>query len=151
LKSAGSCTSNSEANPGSPNRGDALEIRLNGREAIGLDRGLVHEGRVEVADLLLGSGGGGVRGGRLLDDGADALLGELIKLVERTEARVVGGNGKGVIPRAVRIGEEVIAGFHADLAGAQVQAKIADDRLDGGGGSGWRGGCDGHRFLLDGF
>jgi len=32
-----------------------------------------------------------VRGGRLLDDGADALLGELVELVERTEARVVAG------------------------------------------------------------
>jgi len=97
-----------------------------------------------------------VRGGRLLDDGADALLGELIELVERTEARVVGGNGKRVIPRAVCIGEEVIAGLHTVVPRAQVQAKIPDDGLDGSerGGCGRRrgtGGCDGHRFLLDGF
>jgi len=45
-------------------------------------------------------------GGGLLDDGADALLGELIERVERTEARVIGGNGEPLIPRAVRIGEE---------------------------------------------
>jgi len=57
LKSAGSCTSNSEANPGSPEQvreplagvgcGDALQIGLHGCQALGLDRGLVHEGRVE--------------------------------------------------------------------------------------------------------
>ena len=101
-------------------------------------------------------------GGRLLDDLAHALLGELIELVERTEARVIGGNGERVIPRAVCIGEEVIAGPYAVVARAQVQAAIADDGLGGCGrggcGCGGRGrrrregrGCDGHRFLLDGF
>src|SRR3979490_80199 len=77
----------------------------------------------------------GAEGPEARGSGADALLGELIERVERTEARVIGGNGEPPVPRAVRIGEEVITGPYAVVARAQVQAVIADERLGGCGGS----------------
>jgi hypothetical protein len=142
-------------------RRDALQIRLRRREPALLDRRLVHVGGVVIADLLLGSARRRVRGGGLLDDAAHALLGELIEPVEGTEAGVIGRDGKGGVPGATGIGEEVVARPDVRIAGGQIHTEIADGRtigLRGGccrqragsrGARRGRGSC-GHRFLLDG-
>src|SRR2546430_1663069 len=65
-------------------RGDALQVRLHRCQAIGLDRGLVHEGRVEVADLLLGCAAGAMGGGRLLDELSKQRVREIIEQAAAT-------------------------------------------------------------------
>src|SRR5207249_4262181 len=101
--------------------------------------------------------GGAVRRGGLLDDLAHPLLRELIELVERAVARVIGGNGERVVPAAVRVGEEVISGLQVAIASGQVEAEVPDRglaergrgsaRLAGGQGvgGGFRRGASRHR------
>src|SRR5262249_29440247 len=74
------------------------------------------------------------RGG--LDDSALTLLGEVVEPLELAEARLVGGNRVGVVPRAVRVGVEVVARLDGVLAGAEVEAEGADGGLGPGGGRG---------------
>ena len=88
-----------------------------------LDRRLVHEARVEVADALLVGAllGVGLRG--LADQVADLLLGAV---VERPEGAVGGAVGRDVVlgqPAAVDVAEQVVlrAGLVVDVA--QVDAR----------------------------
>src|SRR5262249_23524159 len=94
-----------------------------------LDARLVHEGAVVVADLLLGGAGGGVGGGRALDDVAHALLGKIIQPVERPVAGLVCGDGEVTVPGAVGVGEEIIAGLDACITRREVYPEAADRRL----------------------
>jgi len=82
---------------------DAREARLERREARRVDRRLVHEARVEVADFLaVGAGSmiGALRG--LPGDGAHVLLRALIEDRECAPTRAVLGNGRVAQPFAAR-------------------------------------------------
>src|SRR5690606_25291040 len=73
-----------------PGGGEELEVGLERGGAEGLDALLGHERGVEVADLLGLTGG--VRGGGVRDDVADALLGQVAQHHEGAVAGPVGGD-----------------------------------------------------------
>ena len=72
-----------------------------------LDRVLVHETRVEVADLA-GIGIGRTVGGELLDDHLDLLLGLVGQCHERPPAGPIRGDLSGVEPVTVDVAEQVV-------------------------------------------
>ena len=103
-----------------------LQVLLHGRHAVGFDRVLVHVGGVVVANSLRRSSCGGLRGGRRLDDLPDALLGQLVQLIEGAEAGAIGGDLEMVEPVATGIDIEVIARLDLRLARRQVETELAD-------------------------
>ena len=86
---------------------DAIEQRLERREASGLDGGLVQVGGAEVGDLARES----IRPARagVVEQLRDLLAGELLELVAGAPALLACRDRGGLEPGAVGVGEEVVA------------------------------------------
>ena len=117
-------------------RVDARARRLERRDALRLDARLVHEGGVVVGDLLRLRAGR--RSGGLLDDGAGALERVLGEHAEDAPARLVGGDLGGLLPGAVRVAEEVVAGRDGAVHALDVEPDAAARFGPGGVGAGVR-------------
>jgi hypothetical protein len=99
-----------------------VEVRLQGLEALRLDPGLVHEGRVVVAHaprVLIGAGPGS-RG--LLEQPPRAPLSDLEEGDEGAVARAVGRDLRVAQPRAVGELEEVVARPDGAVEAGEVDA-----------------------------
>src|SRR5690606_26909678 len=120
-------------------RGDAVQLRLDRRDAGGFDLRLVHAGGVQVADQLLDAGGAGLGGGGL-DDAVAGGLGALVQHLEAAPAGLVPRHRIGGQPLAVDEVGEVVADV---LGGVDVGHVEGGERrqlgLGGGGGAGLAG------------
>ena len=90
------------------NRVDRRELGRQRSDAQFVSPLLVHEGREEVADLLLRAACGARRLGGGLDQHAKLLLGVIVRLVESAVGRLVGRNFGLAEPGAVHVGEEIV-------------------------------------------
>ena len=91
-------------------RRDGRERRLQRRQALGLDAGFVHEAGVEVGDLA-GLGAATRRGLARVLDQRDGLLPRLVgEDAAGAVARLVRRDRRGLQPRAVGVGIEIVAG-----------------------------------------
>ena len=89
--------------------GDAIELRLEGSDSLGLDGGFVHEARVEVGDFAGVPAGGGAGLGGFLNEGEGVLAGLVDQDLADAVTGFVGGNGRGLDPSAIGIGIEIVA------------------------------------------
>jgi hypothetical protein len=106
-------------------RCDPCERGAERREPLRLDAGLVHEARVEIADLARVGAGGRVGAGRPLDDRARARLDHVRDAPERAGARPVRRDLGRPHERAIREVVEVIAGLHCEIHRGEVDAAHA--------------------------
>ncbi len=114
-------------------RADGLEGRSQGLELFGLDRGLVHEARIVVADLL-GIGARRALGlGRLGDEIGGAAGGQLREHVARAPRASIGGDLGALDPCSVRVGEEVVSRSDAPVDAPEVDAAARRGRSFGAG------------------
>ena len=113
---------------------DAIELRLDRRDAGRFDGRLVHAGGVEVADLLLRASRRGVGHGRiLLEDLVEDFAIALGQLFETAVARVLRRQRMRVTPLADRETIEVVARFDARVHGGEVEAVRREKRRSGRG------------------
>ncbi len=109
---------------------DRLEVGGDGIPPARLDRRLVEEARVEVADLALL--GAGVAAARLLDDVAHRLLGLLCEHVERAVPRLVARDLGARDPLAVDVPEQVVARSHRRVEFVEIDAGVGRGGLRAG-------------------
>ncbi len=99
---------------------DAVQERLEWRDAPGFDGGLVQVGRAEVGDLA--RDGSHRLGAGVVQQSQDLLAGELTDLAPRVPALLACRDLGGPEPAAVGIGKEVVAGLDARVhAGFEVR------------------------------
>ena len=101
---------------------DRVELGLQRSDALGLDGGFVHEGRVIVADLP-GIAGCGSCAGRLLKKRAQAFPRLVGQYGTGAITRLVGGNGGCLDPAAVGVGVEIVTRRHGLVHSRQVDAR----------------------------
>ena len=114
-------------------RGDLRHYRRERCKALRLDAGLIHIGGVIGADAR--RIGIAAALGRGLDDAARAFERAVPQHVERTEARLVGGDRRDLVPGAVGIVVEAVAGRDAAVHARKIEAEIAEFGLGRGRGS----------------
>ena len=108
---------------------DLVEQRLERGDAGGVDRGLVHEARVEIADPRAG------RARRFLEDGAGAAARQIVEHGEHAVIAAVGGDFGGPVPIAVGVAVEAVARRDAAVHAGEHRSRtchIADGRRGGG-------------------
>ena len=111
-----------------------------GGRALLLDRGLVHAGRVVVADFLVHRAALGIRRRRRLEDLAQRRLVALGQLVEASVAGAIGGHRVALEPSAAGELVEVVAGLDGTVEGGGIEARHRARLVQVGGVGGRRSG-----------
>ena len=111
-----------------PDRLDTLELGAEGHNALRVAGLHVHVGPVKVADLLFVRAHRKFTGSRFFDYDPDVLLGLVGENRESVIARLVGGDLGVGDPRAIHIGEEIVARTDGRVHVLQRDAGVPVDR-----------------------
>jgi hypothetical protein len=108
----------------SADRIDFGEMRLESREAVGLNSCLVHVGLVKVGDFALVGAIGCVGFGGVFDNAGDLFVAEIAECVEDAEGRAIRGKFCLGHVGAVSVEVEVVAGTDGGIHGGDGDAGV---------------------------